>query len=51
MIADMITVDSGRRLAEADAPAFRAAFETARRTDDAGAYLPYWSRIDVFTRP
>lgn len=51
MIADVIAIDSRRSLADADAPAFRAAFAAAHRTDDEGGYLPYWARIDVFARP
>lgn len=50
MIDDLVTIDSGRRLAESDREAFEAAFLRARRQDAAGGYLPYWSRFDVFIR-
>jgi len=48
MLADMITVESGRSLADADRPAFEAAFAEAHAGDEAGGYLPYWLRLDVF---
>ena len=50
MLDDMITVDNGRSLAEADRPAFEAAFAAAHIDDDKGGYIPDWSRLDVFTR-
>ena len=50
MLADLITVDSGRTLAEADRDAFEAAFAAAHISDEKGGYIPDWSRIDVFTR-
>ena len=50
MLADMVTVDSGRVLAEADRAAFEAAFAAAHVPDAKGGYIPDWSRIDVFTR-
>lgn len=50
MLADLITVDSGRALAEADRGAFEAAFAAAHISDEKGGYIPDWSRMDVFTR-
>jgi ubiquinone/menaquinone biosynthesis C-methylase UbiE len=50
MLADLITVDSGRTLAEADRGAFEAAFSAAHIPDEKGGYIPDWSRMDVFTR-
>ncbi|MEJ8573810.1 class I SAM-dependent methyltransferase [Microbaculum marinum] len=50
MLADLITVDNGRSLADADRPAFEAAFAAALVPDDKGGHIPDFSRIDVFTR-
>ncbi|EFL90114.1 class I SAM-dependent methyltransferase [Ahrensia sp. R2A130] len=48
MIADLVSVDSGRVLKDEDKPAFEAAFWDAHCQDETGGYLPYWSRADVF---
>jgi len=50
LLADMITVDSGRTLAEADRPALEAAFDAAHVADEKGGYIADWSRMDVFGR-
>jgi len=51
MIADVLSVDSRRPpLAEAERPAFEAAFFAAHERDQDGGYLPYWSRADLFLR-
>lgn len=51
LMADLLDVDGGRRLAEADRAAFDAAFAAALRQDSDGGYIPHWIRMDVFTRP
>ncbi len=50
MVADLVTVDSGRRLAEADRAPFEAAFAAAQERDEEGGFIPYWSRMDVYAR-
>lgn len=49
LLADMQAIDSTRGVAEADRPAFEAAFADAVRTDADGAYLEMWARFDVLT--
>ncbi|MEO1001307.1 MAG: class I SAM-dependent methyltransferase, partial [Pseudomonadota bacterium] len=50
MLADLMTVDSGRRLAPGDRADFEAAFAAARVRDGAESYIPYHQRIDVLSR-
>jgi len=49
MLADVISIDSDRSLKPADRGAFEAAFATAFVEDEAGGYLPYWGRADLFS--
>lgn len=50
MLENLITVDSGRSLADDDRPAAEAAFADAFVPDEKGGYIPTWSRLDVFER-
>jgi len=51
MLGDLTAVDPTRRLDPADRPAFEAAYAAALDHDADGAYIPYWLRLDVLTRP
>ncbi|MGI9524566.1 MAG: class I SAM-dependent methyltransferase [Hyphomicrobiaceae bacterium] len=50
LLEDFIAIDTRRSLSATDRPAFETAFAAAHRSDVSGGYLPYWSRIDVFSR-
>ena len=50
MLENLITVDSGRSLADKDRPTVEAAFADAFVPDEKGGYIPTWSRLDVFER-
>lgn len=49
LLRQMLAIDPSRRLAEADRPAFEAAFAEAVRQDEHGPYLVSWERLDVLT--
>lgn len=50
MLNDLVSVDGDRQLSDADRPAFEAAFSAALKRDQAGGYMPHWSRADLFLR-
>lgn len=49
MVADLLSVDPTRTVSDMDA--LSAAFDAAVRRDDEGAYIPYWQRLDILTKP
>ena len=50
MLNDLVSVDGDRKLADADRPAFEAAFSATLKRDQVGGYIPQWSRADLFLR-
>lgn len=48
LIDELVTIDNGRSLADADRPAFEQAFDAAVMVDAEGRYIPYWSRADLY---
>lgn len=50
LLEQMLAIDPSRALAEADRPAYEAAFTHALREDAEGPYLESWERVDVLTK-